>query len=69
MDELNDDQLMRVNKVFEKVLFGDWNKYQGQYATYLELMAMHRSKFRIMENLNDLLQKGSKDYKESLATV
>jgi hypothetical protein len=32
-------------------------------------MSMHRSKFGIMENLNDLLCKGSKDYKESLATV
>lgn len=30
---------------------------------------MHRSRFKIMENLNDLLCKGSKDYKESLATV
>ena len=37
--------------------------------TYFELMSMHRSKFGIMENLNDLLCKGSKDYKESLATV
>ena len=30
---------------------------------------MHRSRFGIMENLNDLLCKGSKDYKESLSTV
>ena len=32
-------------------------------------MSMHRSKFGIMENLNDLLCKGSKDYKDSLSTV
>ena len=51
------------------MLFQDWNKYKGQYVTYLELMSMHRSKFGIMENLNDLLCKGSKDYKESLSTV
>ena len=29
VDELNDDQLMRVNAIFQKVLFKDWNKYQG----------------------------------------
>ena len=27
MDELNDDQLVRVNQVFQKVLYGGWNKY------------------------------------------
>lgn len=69
VDELNDEQLNRVNTVFKKVLFTDWHKYKGQYVTYLELMSMHRSKFGIMENLNDLLCKGSKDYKESLASV
>jgi hypothetical protein len=55
--------------VFDKVLNKEWKKYKGQYVTYLELMSMHRAKFGIMENLNDLLCKGSKDYKESLATV
>ena len=55
MDELSDDQLMRVNSVFQSILHTNWNKYQGEYSTYLELMAMHRSKFRIMESLNDLL--------------
>ena len=55
MDELSDEQLMRVNSVFQSILHTNWHKYKGQYSTYLELMAMHRSKFRIMENLNDLL--------------
>lgn len=32
-------------------------------------MSMHRSKFKILKNLNDLLCKGSKDYKESLSSV
>ena len=55
--------------MFQTILFDNWLKYQGQYVTYLELMSMHRSRFGIMENLNDLLCKGSKDYKESLSTV
>jgi len=38
-------------------------------VTYYELMKMHRNKFKIMESLNDLLCKGSKDYTESLSTV
>ena len=69
IDALNQDQLMRVNKVFDKILNKDWNKYKGMHTTYIELMNMHRTKFKIMENLNDLLCKGSKDYKESLSTV
>lgn len=55
--------------MFGRILFDDWTKYQGSYVTYVELMSMHRTRFRIMENLNDLLCKGAKDYKESLATV
>lgn len=69
VDELNEDQLRKVNAVFETILFNNWNKYKGQFVTYIELMSMHKSRFGIMENLNDLLCKGSKDYKESLATV
>ena len=68
-DELSEDQLVRVNKVLEKILYKDWKKYSGRYVKYLELLKMHRSKFGIIANLNDLLCKGSKDYKESLATV
>jgi len=30
---------------------------------------MHRERFKILKNLNDLLCKGSKDYKESLSSV
>lgn len=51
------------------MLFDQWKKYKGQYVTYFELMSMHRSKFKILQNLNDLLCKGSKDYKESLSSV
>ena len=69
INELNHDQLISVTNVFDKVLFQNWLKYKGKYVTYVELMSMHRSRFKIMENLNDLLCKGSKDYKESLATV
>lgn len=60
---------MKVNSVFDRILEKDWYKYKGMHTTYIEMMNMHRSRFKIMENLNDLLCKGSKDYKESLNTV
>ena len=66
---MNEDQLKKVNWVFKTILYVNWTKYKGKSVTYFELMSMHRQKFGIMENLNDLLCKGSKDYKESLATV
>jgi archaellum component FlaF (FlaF/FlaG flagellin family) len=69
VDELNEDQVKKVNWVFKTILYTFWTKYQGKNVSYFELMSMHRQKFGIMENLNDLLCKGSKDYKESLATV
>jgi hypothetical protein len=43
--------------------------FKGKFVTYLSLLCMHRSLFGIMENLNDLICKGTKDYRESLLKV
>mmetsp|Transcript_34665 Transcript_34665/g.53077 ORF Transcript_34665/g.53077 Transcript_34665/m.53077 type:complete len:198 (+) Transcript_34665:3833-4426(+) len=68
-DDLSEDQLEKVNMVFKKILFEEWTEYYGQADTYSSLMQMHKTRFKIMENLNDLLCQGRKDYKDSLATV
>lgn len=61
-NELNESQLRRVNQIFDIINYRDWSKYKGRYVSYLELMKMHRAKFGVMANLNDLLCKGSMDY-------
>ena len=69
MDDLSDVQLFGVNNVFFKILYDKYQIFKGKFVTYLELLCMHRSLFGIMENLNDLICKGTKDYRESLLKV
>jgi hypothetical protein len=51
------------------MLFKRWDFFKGKFVTYFELLSMHRAYFGIMENLNDLICKGTKDYRESLLKV
>ena len=51
------------------MLFKRWDFFKGKLVTYFELLSMHRAYFGIMENLNDLICKGTKDYRESLLKV
>lgn len=51
------------------ILYTKWSKYRDRFTTFLELMKMHRSKFKVMSSINDLLCYAKKDYKESLAVV
>ena len=69
IDELSNVQLLGVNNVFFKLLYSNYKLFKGKFVTYLELLCMHRSLFGIMENLNDLICKGTKDYRESLLKV
>jgi hypothetical protein len=55
--------------MFSSILYKKWEYFKGKYVSYLELLCMHRSYFGIMESLNDLICKGTKDYKESLLKV
>lgn len=56
---------------FVKIFYGrDWaEKNKGTHMTLIELMMMHRKIFSLIDNLHDLICRGNKDYKESLAKV
>jgi len=55
--------------MFKNILYNKWEYFKGKFVSYLELCCMHREYFGIMESLNDLICKGTKDYKESLLKV
>lgn len=55
--------------MFWRLLYKRYNEFKGKFVTYLELLCLHRSILGIMENLNDLICKGTKDYRESLLKV
>jgi hypothetical protein len=61
--------LLGVNNIFQRMLFKRWDYFKGKYVSYSELLSMHKSYFGIMESLNDLICKGTKDYRESLMKV
>ena len=44
-------------------------RFNGKSMTTLELMLMHRRIFFLTDNLHDLICRGNKDYKTSLANV
>lgn len=50
-------------------MYKKYNEFKGKFVTYLELLCLHRTILGIMENLNDLICKGTKDYRESLLKV
>ena len=56
---------------FVKIFYGkDWaEKNRNTHMTLIELMIMHRRIFSLIDNLHDLICRGNKDYKESLAKV
>jgi len=70
-DKLTDVQIDVVMATFVKIFYGkDWTeKNKGTHMTLIELMFMHRRIFSLIDNLHDLICRGNKDYKESLAKV
>lgn len=44
-------------------------KFKGRHMTLIELMQLHRKIFRLVDNLHDLICRGTKDYKEALSRV
>lgn len=44
-------------------------RFSDKSMTIMELMVMHRRIFQLIDNLHDLCCRGTKDYRESLATV
>jgi hypothetical protein len=57
-------------KTFAKIFYVNFRQlYGGKGMTLIELMAMHTRIFSIIDNLHDLVCRGTKDYKEALANV
>jgi len=55
---------------FGKIFYGgNFEGYKGKHMTLIELMQMHRIIFSLIDNLHDLVCRGTKDYKESLSNV
>ena len=55
---------------FAKVFYVNFDQeYANKGMTLIELMVMHRKIFSIVDNLHDLVCKGTKDYKQALANV
>lgn len=51
-------------QVFGQIFFGNaWVKWEGTRMTLNELMIMHRVVFNIVNNMHELMCKGSKDYR------
>ena len=69
-DRLDDKQIDVVMVTFSKIFYGgNFEGYKGKHMTLIELMMMHRIIFSLIDNLHDLVCRGTKDYKESLSNV
>lgn len=69
-DRLNDLQIDVVMVTFGKIFYGgNFENYKGKHMTLIELMMMHRIIFSLIDNLHDLVCRGTKNYKESLSNV
>lgn len=69
-DRLDDKQIDVVMVTFGKIFYGgNFEGYKGKHMTLIELMMMHRIIFSLIDNLHDLVCRGTKDYKESLSNV
>lgn len=57
-------------KTFAKIFYVNFKQlFGGKGMTLFELMTMHTRIFSIIENLHDLVCRGTKDYKQALANV
>ena len=55
---------------FGKIFYdGNFEKFKGKNMTLIELMEMHRIIFSLIDNLHDLVCKGTKNYKQALQNV
>eukprot|EP00356_Strombidium_inclinatum_P001658 CAMPEP_0170511426 /NCGR_PEP_ID=MMETSP0208-20121228/66301_1 /TAXON_ID=197538 /ORGANISM="Strombidium inclinatum, Strain S3" /LENGTH=148 /DNA_ID=CAMNT_0010794969 /DNA_START=1719 /DNA_END=2165 /DNA_ORIENTATION=- len=63
------DQIETMQRAF-KVIFESYEtKWKGKQVTLLFLMEMHRSKFRLIDNLHDLICLGNLDARSALSNV
>lgn len=50
-------------KLWDKILFNEFSRFEGKNMKMIELMSMHRKIFLISDNLHDLMCRGTKDYR------
>jgi len=69
-DKMNDKQTQVVLTTFKKIFTGSKATiYRGKTLTLGQLMDIHGKYFVLIDNLHDLVCRGSKDYRESLKNV
>lgn len=70
LDILSKAQFSVIMSVFQRIFYQNFDHlYANKSMTQIELMVMHRKIYKLIDNLHDLCCRGTKDYKESLATV
>ena len=69
-DRMNDKQCEVVLTTFKRIFHGSKKmEYKGKTITLGQLMELHGKYFVLIDNLHDLICRGSKDYRESLKNV
>lgn len=69
-DRFNDYQIDMFMDLFKRLFYGQgWQSWKGKSMTMNELMVLHRTVFDIVNNMHDLMCRGSKDYRQSLQNV
>lgn len=63
-ERFNDYQIDMLMKLFKRIFYTqEWVKYKGRTMTMNALMIIHRKVFDIVNNMHDLMCRGSKDYR------
>jgi len=67
---MNEKQTAIVLKTFKKIFEGSKaTLYRGKTLTLGQLMDIHGKYFVLIDNMHDLICRGSKDYREALKNV
>lgn len=70
LEVLKPEQQKVILTTFAKIFYVNFGKkFQGKGMTLIQLMEMHTKIFNLIENLHDLVCRGSKDSKQALANV
>ena len=70
LEILTKAQIDVIITTFAKIFYINFEQdYAGKGMTLIELMIMHRKIFSIIDNLHDLVCRGTKDYRQALANV
>jgi len=69
-DKMNSKQTQIVITTFKRIFTGSKStQYRGKTLSLGELMDIHGKFFVLIDNMHDLICRGSKDYREALKNV